>query len=90
MAKNNGYKRIKDDTHELIYTTETYRLPKQTYGYQRGIIGGRINYEVGINIYTLLYIKYNQQGPTDSTGNSALYSVITYMGKESEKEWIYV
>ena len=48
MAKNNGYKRIKDDTHELIYTTETYRLPKQTYGYQRGIIGGRINYEVGI------------------------------------------
>ena len=32
----------------------------------------------------------NQQGPTYSTGNSAQYSVITYMGKESEKEWIYV
>ena len=25
-----------------------------------------------------------------STGNSAQYSVITYMGKESEKEWMYV
>ena len=25
-----------------------------------------------------------------STGNSTQYSVITYMGKESEKEWIYV
>ena len=25
-----------------------------------------------------------------STGNSTQYSVISYMGKESEKEWIYV
>ena len=25
-----------------------------------------------------------------STGNSTQYSVITYMGKETEKEWIYV
>ena len=25
-----------------------------------------------------------------STGNSTQYSVITYMGKESEKEWMYV
>ena len=25
-----------------------------------------------------------------STGNSTQYSVITYMRKESEKEWIYV
>ena len=25
-----------------------------------------------------------------STGNSTQYSVITYMGKESEKEWIHV
>ena len=24
------------------------------------------------------------------TGNSTQYSVVTYMGKESEKEWIYV
>ena len=25
-----------------------------------------------------------------STGHSIQYSVITYLGKESEKEWIYV
>ena len=25
-----------------------------------------------------------------SAGNSTQYSVITYRGKESEKEWIYV
>ena len=25
-----------------------------------------------------------------STGNSTQYFLITYMGKESEKEWIYV
>ena len=30
--------------------------------------------------YTILY----------STENSTQYSVMTYMGKESEKEWIYV
>ena len=41
--------------------------------------------EFGINIYTVLYIKRdNQQGP--NSGNSTQYSVITYMGKESEKE----
>ena len=26
--------------------------------------GGGINWEFGINRYTLLYIKYKQQGPT--------------------------
>ena len=26
----------------------------------------------------------------NGTGDSTQYSVITYMGKESEKEWIYV
>ena len=35
---------------------QIYRLRKQTYGYQRGKVGG-INEEFGINIYTLLYIK---------------------------------
>ena len=35
---------------------ETHRQRKQTYGYQ-GIRGGGINWEIGIDIYTLLYIK---------------------------------
>ena len=53
--------------------------------------GGGINYEFGINIYRLLYIKQiiNKDLPY-STGNYTQYSVTTYMGKESEKEWIYV
>ena len=32
----------------------------------------------------------NQRGLTIGTGNSTQYSIITYMGKESRKEWIYV
>ena len=36
---------------------QSHRLQKQTYGYQSGNVGGRINYEFAINIYTLLYIK---------------------------------
>ena len=42
------------------------------------------------HIHTTVYKIDNQQEPTYSTGNSTQYSVITYMGKESEKEWIYV
>ena len=40
--------------------------------------------------YTHYYIKKNQQGPLYSTGKSTQYSVVTYMGKESEKEYIYI
>ena len=51
--------------------------------------GGGINWEIGID--TLPYIKEitNKDLPY-STGNSAQYSVMTYMGKESKKELIYV
>ena len=35
----------------------SYGCRKQTRGYQ-GIRGGGINWEIGIDIYTLLYIKY--------------------------------
>ena len=53
-------------------------------------MGGGINEEFGINIYTLLYIKQIiNKDLLDSTGNSIQYSVITSVGKESEKEWIY-
>ena len=44
-----------------------------------------------INIYTLLYIKLIiNKDLLYSTGNSTQYSVITSMGKEPKKEWIYV
>ena len=52
---------------------------------------GGVNQETGINTYTLPYIKQiANKDLVYSTGNSTQYSVITYMGKESEKEQIYV
>ena len=40
--------------------------------------------------HTLLYIKYITNRSLASAGNSTQYSVIAYMGKESEKERIHV
>ena len=37
---------------------QTHRHRKQTYGYQRGKVGGEgIDCEFGIDMYTLLYLK---------------------------------
>ena len=50
-----------------------------------------INWETGIDIYTPPYIKQiTNKDLLYSTGNSAQYSVMTYMGKESKNEWIFV
>ena len=40
-------------------------------------------------MYTTIY-KIINKDLLYSTGNATQYSVITYMGKESGKEWIYV
>ena len=74
---------------------QTHRHRKHTYGYQGGKVGGGggggMNWEIGIDIYTLLYIKQiNKKNLLFSTGNSTQYSVMTYIGVESKKEWIYV
>ena len=54
-------------------------------------LGGVINQEAGINMYTLLYIKsVSNKDLLYGTGKSTQYFVITCMGKESEKEWMYV
>ena len=48
--------------------------------------GGETNQEYGINRYTLPYIKQiNNKDLLYSTGNYIQYLVITYNGKESEK-----
>ena len=53
--------------------------------------GGEINWETGIDMYTLQYMKQiTNKNQLYNTGNSTQYSVITYLGKESKKEWIYV
>ena len=65
----------------------SHRCRKQTYGYQGGKGGGRINWETGIDIYTLLYVKQiTNKNLLYSTGNSIQHSVMTYMGIENEKE----
>ena len=44
-----------------------------------------------MDIHTLPYIKQiTSKDLPCSTGNSTQYSVMTYTGKESRKEWIYV
>ena len=53
--------------------------------------GGGINWEIGIDIYTLLYIKLiTNKDLLYSTGKSTPYSVMAYMGKESKEGWMYV
>ena len=61
------------------------QMQQINYGYQGGR-GEGINCEIGIDRYTLLYIKeITNKNRLYSTGNSTQYSVMTYMGKESKK-----
>ena len=41
-------------------------------------------------IHTTVYKQVTNRDLLYNTGNSTQYSVMTYMGKESKKEWIYV
>ena len=52
---------------------------------------GKDKLGVGIDIYTLIYIKQiTNKNLLYSTGHFTQHSVMTSMGKESKKEWIYV
>ena len=56
---------------------QTHRLREGTYGYQ-GRRGVGIDWEFGIDMYTLLYLKQiTNKDLLYSTGNSAQYPVIT-------------
>ena len=46
-----------------------------------------MNQEFGLSIYILLYMMDNQQGPTKQ--HRELYFIITYKGKESEREFTH-
>ena len=72
---------------ELTKQKETKSFQNQTYGYQRKNTGGGINWEVEIGIHTLLYTKStSNKDLLYSTGKFTQYSVISSMGKESEKQ----
>ena len=67
------------------------------YGHQGGKArggagdGGVLNWEIRIDIYTLMCIKLVTNGYLlYSTGNSTQYSVMPYMRIESKKEWLNV
>ena len=77
-----------------MYKTETgSQTPKMSLWLskrKRVLDEGGINQEAGINRYTILYIKQIiNKDLLYSPRKSTQYSVTTYMGKESEKEWIH-
>ena len=84
---------LKNDTNELIYTTEAVlQISKTNLWLPKGKRWGEeINQELEMNIHTLLYIRQiTNKDILYSTGNSTQYSEVTSKRKESKKEWIYV
>ena len=74
---------LKNDANEIIYKTETENKLMFT---KRERFGGRMNQDAGINIHTLLNLKQIiNKDLLYSIENATQYSVVTYMGKESEK-----
>ena len=73
--------------------TDTHRLRKLTYGYGRGAgREKRIVREFGIDMYTLLYLKWisNKDLLVHSTWNSAQCYVAAWLGREFGGDWIHV
>ena len=67
------------DTNELIYKTDRDRLREQIRGYKTGRAdGGGIVKEFGIDMYTMLYLKWiTNKDLLCSTGNSIQYYITT-------------
>ena len=84
----------KKDTNELIAgQKQTHRLSKQTYGYQRRQVGWGMAGTGDLKLAHAHCILNAWPMGTCSTTQRTLrnrYSVIIYMGKESEKEWMCV
>ena len=52
------------------------------------MLWGGIKWEVETDVPTLLHMEgMSSKDPLHSTGKSNQYSVVTYMGKESKREW---
>ena len=70
----------------FVHIKTNLRLPKGTGGR-----GGEIYWGFGIGMCTLWYMEsLANRDLAFSTGTSTQYSVIIYMGKESEKEWMCI
>ena len=78
----------KNGTNKLIYKTG---IGSQIWRMNLWFVKEGVNWEIGINIYTLLYKKQiTNKDLMYSTGNSIQYSAMAYMGKQSKKEQMYV
>ena len=77
----------KKGTNELIYKIEVESQMQKTNLWLPGNKGwGGINWETGIDLYTLLYIKQiTNKNLLYSTSNSIQYSVMAYMEKNLKK-----
>ena len=66
-------------------------LTKQKQIHRGEESGERIVREFGIDMYTLLYLKWiTNKDQLDSTGNSAEHYVTTQIGKEFETGYMYM
>ena len=80
----------KNDTNELIYKVEIDSQTQKTNLWLPKGEGGRDKLRIQNGyMYTLLYIKLKKKNLMYSTGNYIQYFVITYNGKESEKNYIH-
>ena len=84
-------KKVYEGTY-LQYRKRLNRLRKQTYDYQRGqVVGEGWTRGFGIGIFALRYMELLAIGDMlYITEKYTQYSVIIYVGKESEREWICV
>ena len=73
----------KNDTKKPLFTKQTHRHRKQTYGYQRGKMQG-MDWGFGIGTCTALYVEWMVSGP--AVQHREFYSISheIYVRKESE------
>ena len=78
----------KNDTKDLIHKTEIDTDFETKLMITQGkMLRGGIKWEIGVGIYTLLCVKLvSNEELLYSTGKSTQYSVMAYVGKESEKD----
>ena len=66
-------------------------IPPTTSHQNNHISGGGINWEIGIDTYTLIYIAHiTNKNLLNSMENSTQYSITISLGIEPKKEWIHV
>ena len=74
----------------LTKQKQTHRFSKKTYVYQRAKVEGRNKLGFGDQCTYTTISEIINEDLLYNTGNSTLNSVITYVGKGSGKEWIYM